>query len=253
MLLGMLPATAVSGEPVIVPGVEISEGAIVRGPVDGRRLALVFTGHGFAEGGVPILDALAARGVSASFFLTGGFLRNEAFAPLVRRMVHEGHYVGAHSDAHLLYCPWEGPKVTLVTRQQFEADLLRNYERLARFGVTREAAPLFLPPYEWYNEEIAAWTRALGFRLICHTRGTRSTADYTEEGTPQFVPSREIFDSILRREDADPHGLNGFILLLHVGAGPGRTDKFHPRVGELIDELRRRGYEFVRVDRLLSP
>jgi len=47
--------------------------------------------------------------------------------------------------------------------------------------------------------------------------------------------------------------LNGFILLLHLGAGPGRADKFHARVGELLDDLARRGYEFVRVDELLRP
>ena len=30
---------------------EVTEGAVVRGPKEGRRLALVFTGHEFAEGG----------------------------------------------------------------------------------------------------------------------------------------------------------------------------------------------------------
>ncbi|HEX6129466.1 MAG TPA: hypothetical protein VF071_10645, partial [Candidatus Limnocylindria bacterium] len=34
------------------------EGAIVRGPVEHRRLALVFTGHEFAEGAPVILEAL---------------------------------------------------------------------------------------------------------------------------------------------------------------------------------------------------
>jgi endoglucanase len=66
------------------------------------------------------------------------------------------------------------------------------------------------------------------------------------------VPSQVIFDSILRREADDPDGLNGFLLLLHAGAGPGRTDKFHPRVGELIDRLMEKGYRFVRVDTLLQ-
>ncbi|HEX7084976.1 MAG TPA: polysaccharide deacetylase family protein [Vicinamibacterales bacterium] len=250
-LLPVLFGAVVLAGQAPVPGVELREGAIVRGPVDRKQLALVFTGHEFAEGGDAILDALGARNVKASFFLTGVFLRNEAFAPLVHRMVREGHYVGAHSDEHLLYCPWEGPKTTLVTREQFESDLTRNYERLARFGIARERAPLYVPPYEWYNEEIAEWTRGLGLTLICHTRGTRSNADYTEEGTPQFVSSQAIFDSILRREQEEPHGLSGFILLLHVGAGPGRTDKFHPRVGALVDVLRERGYTFVRVDELL--
>ena len=46
--------------------------------------------------------------------------------------------------------------------------------------------------------------------------------------------------------------MNGFILLLHIGSGPGRTDKFPTRFGELLDYLAGKGYEFVRVDELLE-
>lgn len=228
------------------------EGGIVRGPVSARRLALVFTGHEFAEGAPVILDTLARHRARASFFLTGAFLRTSTFGPLVRRLVREGHYVGPHSDAHLLYCPWEGPKVTLISRAMFETDLERNLDELERFGVAPERIRYFMPPYEWYNAEIAQWTRDMGMTLVNYTQGTRSNADYTGDGTPQFVSSQTILDSILRREREDPRGLNGFMLLLHLGAGPGRTDKFHARFGELMDVLAVRGYEFVRVDTLLD-
>ncbi|MGH9370405.1 MAG: polysaccharide deacetylase family protein [Vicinamibacterales bacterium] len=228
------------------------EGGIVRGPLATRRLALVFTGHEFAEGASTILDTLARHRARASFFLTGAFLRNTDHAAIVRRMVRDGHYVGPHSDGHLLYCPWQGPKVTLVSHDTFTADLERNYEALAAFGITRRAARLFLPPYEWYNTEIVEWSKAQGVTLICHTPGTRSTADYTEEGTPQFVSSATIFDSIVTREREDPHGLNGFILLLHIGAGPRRTDKFHLRFDGLVNLLAKRGYDFMGIDTLLE-
>jgi peptidoglycan/xylan/chitin deacetylase (PgdA/CDA1 family) len=227
------------------------EGGIIRGSTETRQLALVFTGHEFAESAATILEELARRRVKASFFLTGTFLRDPGNAPLVARMVRDGHYVGPHSDAHLLYAPWTGPKVTLVSREAFTADLERNLEALQPFGVPRAQARFFLPSYEWYTEEIAAWTRAAGLTLVCHTPGTRSNADYTEEGTPQFVPTDAIFESILRREREDAHGLNGFLLLLHAGAGPRRTDKFHRRFGELVDALIARGYRLARVDELL--
>lgn len=246
---GLLPQGTQQPQPVAVHRVE---GAIVRGPVDRRHLALVFTGHEFAEGAETILDALGRRRARASFFLTGRFLRNPAHTQTVVRMVREGHYVGAHSDAHLLYAPWSGPKKTLISREAFTRDLEANLRELERYGVTRAAARYFLPPYEWYNEEIAGWTAELGMTLICHTPGTRSNADYTEENTPQFVSTDTIFRSILEKESADPHGLNGFMLLLHVGAGPGRTDKFHRKFGELLGALSDRPYEFVRVDTLLA-
>ncbi len=233
-------------------GVEVVEGGIVRGPTDQRRLALVFTGHEFAEGADTILDGLSRRGAHASFFLTGVFLRNSAHTELVRRLVREGHFVGPHSDAHLLYCPWTGPKVTLVSREAFTTDRERNLDALRRFGIPRKQVRYVLPPYEWYNHEIAQWTRSLGMTLVNFTPGTRSNADHTEKGTAQFVSADAIMQSILRREREDLHGLNGFILLLHLGAGPGRTDKFHARFDELMGILGTRGYECVRLDALLE-
>lgn len=50
-------------------------GAIVRGDVNSKKLALIFTGDEFGESTGPILDALKARGRQASFFVTGKFLR----------------------------------------------------------------------------------------------------------------------------------------------------------------------------------
>jgi hypothetical protein len=64
--------------------------------------------------------------------------------------------------------------------------------------------------------------------------------------------SQAILDSILRRAREDPHGLNGFLLLLHVGAGPARTDKLHLRVDQLTARLTARGYAFVGIDTLLA-
>ena len=229
-----------------------SEGGIVRGPESNPLVALVFTGHEFAEGADTILDVLAQRHLHASFFLTGEFLRDGSKARLVRRMIGDGHYVGPHSDQHLLYCPWTGPKVTLVSRNAFTSDLARNLDALERFGVPRKDVRFFLPPYEWYNAEVAEWTQALGMTLVNFTPGTRSNADYTAEGTPEFASSDTIFDSILRRDKIDPHGLNGFLLLLHVGAGPSRADKFHRRFDELIGALTTQGYRFVRIDTLLA-
>ncbi len=225
--------------------------AVVRGPVAGRRLALVFTGHEFSEGGETILDELTRHRAKASFFLTGDFLANPQFQPLVRRIVRDGHYLGPHSDKHLLYCDWGADKRTLVTKAQFTADVRANLDKIARLGVERPR--YFLPPYEHFNPDVARWTAEQGLTLVNFTPGTRSNADYTAEGAANFVPSRTIFESILARERQDPDGLSGFLLLLHVGAGPKRADKFHTRFGALLDALAEKGYRFVRVDALLDP
>ncbi|MEI8040923.1 MAG: polysaccharide deacetylase family protein [Verrucomicrobiota bacterium] len=232
--------------------VELREGGIVRGPTLSRRLAIVFTGHSYAEGGETILNELARHKGKGSFFFTGDFLTNAGFRPLIQRIVAEGHYLGPHSDKHVLYCPWEGPKKTLVTRAEFQADLESNLRKIERFGVKGSQIPYFLPPYEHYNREIVDWAGGMGLTLVNYTPGTRSNADYTGEAGKNFVSSRIIFDSIVAREGKDPHGLNGFLLLVHIGSGPGRVDKFHARFGELLDYLGGKGYRFVRVDELLD-
>ena len=228
------------------------DGAVVRGSQSTRRLALVFTGHEFAEGAEDILKALALDGAKASFFLTGDFLRNAEFTPLVRRMLAEGHYVGPHSDRHRLYCAWTPDRRTLLTRAEFETDLNDNLRELERFGVTRTQAQFFLPAYEHHNRDISDWTQMMGLTLVNLSRGTRSAADYTLETDPNFVSSQAILDSILRYESADRAGLNGFVLLLHLGAGPERADKMHLRLAELLSRLKERGYAFERIDRLLG-
>lgn len=228
----------------------LADDAIVRGPVAGRRLALVFTGHEFAEGGDAILDALRRNQARASFFLTGDFLANPEFAPLVQRLLKEGHYLGPHSDKHLLYCDWTADKKTLVSEDEFRKDLRANLDRIARLGARRPR--YFLPPYEHSNADVARWTADLGLKLVHFTPGTRSNADYTEDASKNFVPSNTILQSILDRERQDPDGLSGFLLLLHIGAGPKRTDKFHLHFDGLVDTLKDRGYQFVRVDELLE-
>jgi endoglucanase len=228
------------------------QGGITRGGRDQPRLALIFTGDQYAEGAQAILDALNERGVKASFFVTGTFIHTPGFEAHLRRMVDEGHYLGAHSDAHLLYASWEDRSETLVDEGEFRADLEKNLADLSKYGRTTAEMRFFIPPFEWYNQQIADWSARMGLVLFSFTPGTRSNADYMTDDHPRFISSAQIVESILEYESAQDDGLNGFLLLLHVGAGPGRTDRMHPLVGPLIDELSRRGYSFVRADELLA-
>ncbi len=225
---------------------------IIRGDRTQRRLALVFTGGQHGEGTATILDALQRHGARASFFVTGQYLADRGRRDLVRRMVREGHYVGPHSDGHLLYCAWEKRAQSLVTRDQFRDDLRRNIKALRKLGALPDNAPIFfVPPYEWFNRQHVAWARELGVVLINFTPGTGSNRDWIPEGDRGFVPSRRIRSDILAFEDREPQGLNGFLLLLHLGSQ--RQDKMHHQIDTLLDELVRRGYALVRVDELLQP
>jgi len=213
---------------------------------------LVFTGHEFAEGGNFIANALAKEKINVSFFFTGDFLRNRSFNKIIVDLKNQKNYIAPHSDRHILYCDWTNRDSLLVTKKEFEKDLLNNYSMMSPFGLQEKDAPYFLPPYEWYNDSIANWTNQLGLKLINYTPGTLSHADYTNESDKNYHNSETIYNSIINYEKAKQAGLNGFILLMHIGAGPGRTDKFYNHLPELIKYLKLKGYQFQTVDKLLS-
>lgn len=226
------------------------KGAQIRGDTSVRQLALVFTGDEFADGGKTIARVLRLHKLKASFFLTGRFLRNPAFSPIVQQLRREGHYIGPHSDQHLLYCDWKNRDSLLVTKAQFTADLKANYRALGRFGIQRSKSLFFLPPYEWYNDSIAVWTQTAGLRLINYTPGTLSHADYTTPDAPNYRNSASILQSIRAYEQRNPSGLNGFILLLHIGTDPARTDKLYDHLDELLTELEQKKYRIVPLKNL---
>lgn len=225
----------------------ISHGGVVRMDSTRREIYLVFTGHEFADGGERIRQALRNNNAKASFFFTGDFYREAAFARLIGDLRRDGHFLGAHSDRHLLYAPWEKRDSLLVSREEFFADLRANYLAMEKAGIPPGDAPCFLPPYEWYNEAISEWTRRAGLTLVNFTPGTLSNADYTYPAPgARYVPSDSIVARILALAEASPSGLNGYILLMHIGVDPRRPDKLSDRLDALLAELRRQGYAFRR-------
>ena len=227
-------------------------GAITRGDISKKQIALVFTGDEFADGGTIIADVLKKNNVKASFFLTGNFYRTPAFNSVIRRLKSDGHYLGAHSDRHLLYADWTKRDSLLVTKKQFMKDLNKNYKRMKAFGVRKTDAPYFLPPYEWYNKSIARWTAEMDLTLVNFSPGTRSAADYTYPGMSNYKTSEEIYNSVMNYEKEEPTGLNGFILLTHIGSDNRRPDKFYLKLDELINALKDKGYSLTTLQQLLQ-
>ncbi len=228
------------------------KGAIMRGDTSKRQLALVFTGDEYGDGGLLVRKILKQHHVRASFFLTGRFYRNPAFGQIIAGLRKDGHYLGAHSDQHLLYCDWSKRDSLLVTQNRFRTDLQANYAAMKSFGIRKKQARYFLPPYEWYNDSITVWTKREGLQLINYSSGTISHADYTTPDAKNYRSTRVILQSVYDYEQRKPSGLNGFILLVHIGTHPDRTDKLYQSLGELLTYLKQRHYQLVRVDELLN-
>ena len=121
-------------------------GGIVRGDTTRPELALVFTGDSFAEGMDTVRSILASKQVPASFFFTGNFYRNLDFEAGIRGLLADGHYLGAHSDRHLLYCDWTNRDSLLVTREEFEHYCLTPARTMR--ALTREQMSIMDPEYK---------------------------------------------------------------------------------------------------------
>ncbi|SHG75043.1 glycoside hydrolase family 9 protein [Pedobacter caeni] len=232
------------------PRFKTDQGAIIRGDSSKKELALVFTGHEFADGLGQIRQVLEKNHVKGSFFFTGSFYNNPGFSEDIKKIHQQGHYLGAHSNEHLLYADWKDRSHLLIDQATFEKDLKANYEAMARFGIPQTQAKFFLPPYEWYNQTISNWTKEMGLTLINYSPGTRSNADYTwpEMGT-RYLGTEEIYQSIVDYEKKA--SLNGFMLLIHVGTDEKRKDKFYAHLERLILYLKEKGYQLVSVPDLL--
>ena len=226
------------------------QGAITRGNPDVREIALIFSGDEFGEGLTYVRKQLIKEKVPASFFFTGRFYRNPLFRNGLRRLIRDGHYMGAHSDQHLLYCDWVRRDSLLVNKREFLTDLEINYQAMEKAGADIRRALYYLPPFEWYNDTISAWAAQAGVQLINFTPGTLSHTDYTTLTDKNYRSNEMIYESVLQFEKT--RGLNGFILLMHIGAGPGRPEKFYSFLPRLLKHMKERGYMFRTVDELLS-
>lgn len=217
-------------------------GGIVRTDPSEKTISLVFTAHKDAEGADAVLKVLDKYGVKANFFFTGDFFENKG--KIVERILKRGDYVGSHSYGHLQYIDWKHPEdTTYVTKDEFMSDIRKCYEVMGKYGITLDNARYFMPPFEEYNSTVASWADEMGLQLVNYTPGTGSSMDYTTPDLEFYRGSKEIYGNIMKEESEN--GLNGHILLLHLGTDKKRTDKFYDSyLDKLVKTLLSKGYRF---------
>lgn len=216
LLLGVLfPAAANATSPSIL---------VSRVTTSAKVMALTFD-FGSDEGNVSrILQALADRGVKASFFVTGEAAVNHP--DVIRSVVGQGHEIGNHSYSH--------PYFTRITTAQM-ADELARAAAAIRNATGQSPKPFFRPPYGDYNATVL---QAVGEADYTHTiMWTIDTVDW------QGVSSAAVRDAVL--SGATP----GAIALMHVGGGASGTPDALPG---MIDGLLAAGYRLVTISELLG-
>lgn len=214
-----------------------------------KNVYIVITGHysteddGYTEnfdGVETVLNTLKRKQVKAAFFPTAITMAQPRYEASIRRIIADGHYLSAHSYAHLLLCDTAG--LTLVTRDSVVADLHLQEQQLNRFGLVKHQYQCMIPPYETCNRETAQYYRDDGYLLLSPTDGIFTGQDWTRPGTKGYWSAQRIIDQLWDYERK--HTLNGVILLIHAMNYPWRdaNDRPYNYLGEIIDTLRSKGY-----------
>lgn len=207
----------------------------------------MFTGDEFRDGLPTIEKVLRKTDVKAAFFVTGIFLENNKSKDILRKMIKAGHYIGPHSDQHLLYAPWEKRDSLLVSKEEFVKDLETNASKLRDLGM--QDISMFIPPYEWYNKEIVDWSNEIGFEVFNFTPGIRTPADYTyPQMGNRYLSSEKIINQLYDFEEKN--SLNGAILLIHIGTDARRSDKLYKKLEQIIRDLQNKKYKFVSLNKI---
>ncbi len=185
--------------------------------VDGRGYGLTFDDGPHREGTPAVLEALAARGVRATFFLVGEQVaRNPSLAA---EIVAAGHGVGLHCDRHRNQLRL-GPRAV-------RDDIMRGAARIEE--TTGRPIERYRPPYGIFNAAALALVRQNGWRPLLWTHWGR---DWQARATPDSIVATLVGRGVPE----------GSVLLLHDSddySSPGswrRTAAALPRVLQALDE-----------------
>jgi len=209
---------------VVFPQLSFFGPYICRGTKSRKQVALTFD-DGPDERSTPaLLQLLSEARVAAAFFCIGK--RVTANPELARRIVGDGHLLENHTYSHSKATNFYG-----VGRLREE--IARTQDAVLKSAGV--APNLFRPPMGLSNPLVFKAARLLGLKVIGWTvRGLDTTTR-----DPERIVAR-----IVRRLKPSA------IILLHDGDVP--PERLVATVSLLLESLRQRGYEVVRLDRILA-
>mgnify|MGYP001051936556 CR=1 FL=1 len=193
-------------------------------------IALTFDAGSDRGYGVQILDTLKAKGVHATFGMTG--LWAQSNSDLVRRMTAEGHQLINHTWDHQSFTGTSSGTAPLTAAQ-----IVSELDRADNLVYTQSGihmTPYFRPPYGDINDASLAAAGADGYRY--NIMWTVDTLGWNGASVSE-ITSRTL-------AAAAP----GAIVLMHVGA----ASQDAAALPSMIDALRARGYSFATVAEFVS-
>jgi peptidoglycan/xylan/chitin deacetylase (PgdA/CDA1 family) len=230
---------------------------ITRGSLLKMELSITFDGGYSAYEATEILDALRARGIKTTVFLTGIFINRHP--EITRQLVLDGHEVGNHLMTHPHLTSFADnfrhERLPEIDRSRLIKEL-SDAEELFRDVTGAEMAPLWRAPYGEINTELRSWAFTEGYLHVGWTydreaRESLDTLDWVDNTESKLYRSSTDIKSRILGFGKGSGGVMGGIILMHLGTGR-KLDRVSSILGELIDDLTDRGYRFVTVSRLLE-
>lgn len=199
-----------------------SAGTISRGRTDRNLVSLTFDAGADRGYAGSILDTLAAKGVKASFGMTGAWAN--ANSDLIQRMARDGHHLINHTRSHRSFTGLSTGSAAISPAERL--DEVETTEASLRALTGIGAKPWFRPPYGDYDAGVLRDIGADGFKHnVMWSLDSLGWNGLTRD---------QIVSRVLSQ-----HG-NGYIYLFHVGA----ASQDGPALSQIIDGLRNRGYGF---------
>jgi peptidoglycan/xylan/chitin deacetylase (PgdA/CDA1 family) len=246
--LQALPARA-APPPAEVPPPPVDLANLTRGPVGQKQVYLTFDGGSTANVTVTILDILKREGVHATIFLTGEYMQR--YPDLTRRIAQEGHVVGNHtySHPHLTTYSFNARQATLSgVTEAFLKNQLQRTADMFQLIAGQPMSHLWRAPFGEFNAQILSWAQSVGFRHVCWTPHLDTLDWVASPSDPLFKSPEQILQGLLKRDSSDPYGLDGGIVLMHLGTERESGMEANKILPQLIESLRAKGYRFATVD-----
>jgi peptidoglycan-N-acetylglucosamine deacetylase len=211
-----------------VPSSRFFRPVLVRGPAEGRKIALTFDDGPASPFTEEILDILSSKRVPATFFVCGKNV--ERYPEIVRRIAREGHTLGNHTFSH--------PFLYFRSRRMIADEIDRTQSAIE--SITGVRPTVFRPPYGG---------RWLGLMQVLRTRGMKLVM-WSATGYDWKAPREGILRSALK--EITP----GAIVLLHDGHNVRQPAEINrsstvQALPEIIDRARDAGFEFVPLNEFL--
>ncbi len=182
-------------------------------------------GYEYKDNTTKILDTALEKNVKITFFVTGDFIKSHP--NLVKRMYNEGHIIGNHSNKHK-----NEVKAVASGVDVLKEDLI-SLEKMYKELIGTDISSFMRPPEGIYSERTLAVIKDLGYRPVFWSFA------YRDWETDKQPTEKEAMDKIMGQIHP------GSVLLLHT-VSKTNTDI----LGNLIDNIRDRGYRIGSLDEL---